>query len=196
MAEPNVPTIDQTIPAYTGAVPDADTMTIPQFEDAAEALSTYMTVMPASYNGLRSDINAFRSGVINWVDYRKGEINTLKFQTENARDRAEAAEAGTFAVISTTVYSSGASYTFPDTVVGSDGETYRCTSSSPISGDNPVTSSSGNWAILTPGNLATVANTGSYTDLSNRPASDQVRKITVSSSLPSGGNDGDVWMEY
>lgn len=41
--------------------------------------------------------------------------------------------------------------------------------------------------------LAAVAASGSYNDLSDKPAIPTVPKITVSTLAPSGGNNGDVW---
>ncbi len=54
------------------------------------------------------------------------------------------------AMIASTVYDNTATYTLPDTVVGSDGVTYRCLGTN-ISGDNPVGSATGNWTRLTAG---------------------------------------------
>jgi len=57
---------------------------------------------------------------------------------------AAASAAASAAAAGSAVYNAGTAYSFPTTVIGSDGAAYRCLGSL-ISGDNPVTSVTGMW---------------------------------------------------
>jgi len=84
------------------------------------------------------------------------EMNDLGTVTSAAAASAAAAEAAAIsaknaaiAISGATVYSGVASYDYPDAVIGSDGNTYRCLGAG-VSGDDPVGSITGNWHAITP----------------------------------------------
>jgi hypothetical protein len=92
MAEPTVNTIDETISAYSGAVPNRSTMDQATFDAAATAWADKQEDWPAEYNALASGINAHSTEVQAWVNYKRNEIDDIKTDAVAARLQAEAAQ--------------------------------------------------------------------------------------------------------
>lgn len=77
-----------------------------------------------------------------------GEVNTNAINT--AIDAAIASTAAETAIANAnaTVYSGIATYDYPDVVIGSDGNSYRCLGTD-VTGDDPVGSTTGDWVQIT-----------------------------------------------
>lgn len=112
-----------TVPLYSGSIPNR-TQAQATFNTNVNAMLAY--IGDATASGLASSINASAT-----------EINANRVLAENAA-----------ASFSATEYSGSATYDFPDTVIGSDGNTYRCLDTG-VTGDNPVGSGTGDWLRIT-----------------------------------------------
>lgn len=150
--------ISTTIPSFS-VIPfsadetfysDVDTFMgeIPAFGSAINSFST-------EANSLKSDVNTLKADVI----ILKSETNTIKSETQTIYDNAvtdcqdvlvqtQSVRDATVAVSGASLYDAGTTYAVADTAIGTDGVTYRRINSS-ASGDNPVTSTTGNWVAIT-----------------------------------------------
>jgi hypothetical protein len=106
MAAPVIPGIDQTIPIYSGTVPNADTMGVRDFESAATELTHYFTGNAVEYNTLVNEVSSFRTGLLEGFIYKIIQIEGLKneavsshLSAENAKERSESARDATLAAV-------------------------------------------------------------------------------------------------
>lgn len=118
-----------SVPEYTGAVPLRTQSQATFNTNVADMLSYIDSYVPA-LNDTIDDMN---------TDIAATNINTAT---------ASAAAASAIATTNATVYNSGSTYDFPDTVIGSDGNTYRATEAV-AAADDPVTSTTGKWLNIT-----------------------------------------------
>lgn len=77
------------------------------------------------------------------------EMNNAAVSASGSAAEAEASKDAALATSGASIYSGAASYDYPDAVIGSDGNTYRCVGAG-VTGDDPVGSISGNWHRITP----------------------------------------------
>jgi hypothetical protein len=67
--------------------------------------------------------------------------------SKDYRDEAETLLAGVYTAIAADPWEALTSYDYPDAVIGSDGNPYRCIGTAVV-GDDPVSSTSGDWVQL------------------------------------------------
>jgi len=100
------------------------------FADKADTFVEWMTQFGYDLDDWTVQVNATAE-----------QMNLHLEETKTARDEA-------IASVDAEVYDSGKVYNYPDVVIGSDGHCYRCLGEN-VSGDDPVSSTSGNWLKLT-----------------------------------------------
>ena len=100
------------------------------FADKADTFVEWMTQFGYDLDDWTAQVNATAE-----------QMNLYLEETKTARDEA-------IASVDAEVYDSSKVYNYPDVVIGSDGHCYRCLGES-VSGDDPVSSASGNWLKLT-----------------------------------------------
>jgi len=107
------------------------------FADRADNFVKWLETFASDLNTWASQCNSTAST----INTKATECKTYRDQTKNFRDEA-------FALYNVSPYDPEKSYSYPDCVVGSDGHIYRCLGTN-IVGDDPVTSSTGNWVRIT-----------------------------------------------
>jgi len=127
------------------------------------AITQILTTMPPSPNRTRPSTFSTESDLfLAAMVVLQSEVNTVISQINSTLltmqslatgavvAAAEAASASTAAIAAANVavYSGATTYDFPDAVVCTDGNTYRCVGTGVLD-DNPVTSITGNWVKLT-----------------------------------------------
>lgn len=129
---------------YTDDIPSLDNDQDEFNTNINDALAYGLTVLGTDINATVGAINSASSD----IDASAAAAETSA--DESAASAAEAAASAAAAAASTgvTVYSDLVTYNYPDTVVGSDSNTYRCTGTGVI-GDDPVGSATGDWKQLT-----------------------------------------------
>jgi len=126
-------------------------------------MPTTITALPTAPSRVRpatfsAETDAFLASLATMVTEENtviGELNlladTVASNTASAAADAALAEdfsQATAAISGATIYSGATTYDFPDTVICTDGNTYRCIGSTVV-GDNPVGSVTGDWVRLT-----------------------------------------------
>jgi mRNA-degrading endonuclease toxin of MazEF toxin-antitoxin module len=129
-----------TIVATIPDLPTPPTRTdLGTFEARADAFMSFLPTWHSALNTFGAQVSTTASAV-----------NAAVLAAEAARDVA--VDQG-----DATLYSAGTAYLLPDTVIGTDGVAYRCLKTGTgITGDNPVTSTSGYWLPLTPKRFVTL----------------------------------------
>lgn len=122
-----------------------------EFAEKGNAMMSALPPFVDDANTLASWINDTAQGVGDHADAAVSAADTA----ESARDAAVAASGST-------VYDDATEYEFPDTVIGSDGNTYRFIGTSPATGDDPVGSTTGNWLHVSTSLAAMHANALSF----------------------------------
>jgi len=119
------------------------------------------TITPLSAPPSREEPNTFRTRtdtllselpvMVTEINVVTGEINASataaaasQASASLSKTTAQAAETAAIATSGATVYGPAIVYDFPDTVICTDGQTYRCIGSN-VTGDNPIGSVTGNW---------------------------------------------------
>jgi len=106
------------------------------FADKADAFVAWLENLDDELNQWASECNSTEDN----INDSEQTILQAKSDTLAARDQA-VAEANA------KVYDNSETYSYPDCVIGSDGHVYRCMGNN-ITGEDPVTSISGNWKRL------------------------------------------------
>lgn len=115
--------------------------------------STFASLADAFVDGMVS----FQAQCNTWAT----QANDLGQTCSAAAVNCQTTETSVIALVSATVYSALTTYTFPDAVISSNGHTYRCISSTGVIGDNPATSTAGNWRAISTRASPTVTVTAS-----------------------------------
>lgn len=114
------------------------------FDSRADTFLSEMEDIPTEVNAWATEANALAVTVNGY----ESAAATSVTEAEDQVALAEAAAVESIASSGATEYSASVTYDYPDTVVCTDGHTYRCIGTSVI-GDNPVTSTSGDWVQIT-----------------------------------------------
>jgi hypothetical protein len=125
------------------------------------------------------------------------EANTLAYKeaAETAKAQAEAAAQDASTSANTSVYDETATYIFPNKAIGSDGNTYRCMSTTGITGVDPITADSDDWLLITTSRTLVVVKSTDF-----EPTKNTVRYLVnttnggVTVTLPTSMVDGDEVM--
>ncbi len=125
------------------------------FLSAMEDVPVEINVFSAEANALAVEINGDKTDSEQAVVDSATQVSLAVDQVALAANEVAQAEAASEAALSTanvTIYSGATTYNYPDSAIGSDSNTYRCTTTS-VLGDDPVGSATGNWLNLTTGDL-------------------------------------------
>ena len=125
-------------------LPDPPTLADADFDTKAQ---TFLSALP-DWGDEVDTLGQQANTLADAIDSDKSAAEAALSSTESARDAAIAARDSAVAVSGAVGYSAATTYNTPDAVIGSDGHTYRCTGSG-VLGDDPVTSTSGDWQRIT-----------------------------------------------
>lgn len=120
-----IPTISQ----YTGNIPDRADDTQSEFNTNTSDILTYFGTIAPEINATVAAMNT-----------TAGEVDANATLAQGAADTATAAA-------NANPWNSSTTYDYPDTVIGSDGNSYRALAEN--TNDNPVSSVTGNWIQIT-----------------------------------------------
>lgn len=129
-------TITTTVPAYGGTVPDRVQSQVDFNNNVQDSLDYWLTVS-GPINDVATEMNALSVTVNGYAD-----------DAEQSAIEAEASAELASATVNASPYVNTTTYNYPDNVIGSDGQTYRCVGTS-VLGDDPVGSVTGNWVQIT-----------------------------------------------
>jgi len=172
-------TITTTVTAYGGNIP-ARTDDQTTFNTNVNDILSYMGGdLSTEINSVATEMNALSVTVNGYkVDAATSE--------SNAADSAALALANAGA----TVYDNATTYNYPDAVIGSNGGSYRCLGTS-IIGDDPATSTTGNWLQLTESIVTPTIKTADFTATPNVLYMVDTTSGPISITLPSSPNSGE-----
>ena len=114
------------------------------FDSRADTFLSEMEDIPTEVNAWATEANALAVTVNGY----ESAAATSVTEAEAEKTEAEAAAVASIAASSASVYSGSTTYNYPDTVIGTDGHSYRCIVTSVV-GDDPVSSVSGDWIQIT-----------------------------------------------
>jgi len=128
-----------TIPGIT-SLPTAPART--------DSPSVFITRADAFVDALENDFDGEMNASITAINIVGEEMEVLSSSAEEDALTAENAAANALSSANATVYTDVTTYDIGDTVIGSDGQAYRCLTDSTI-GDDPVGSVTGDWQQVT-----------------------------------------------
>ena len=108
------------------------------FADKADAFVAWLESLDDELNQWADECNSTATQVNQDANTAYTSANLAKAYRDEAAAASDA-----------TVYDENTTYNYPDTVIGSDGQVYRCLGND-VLGDDPVTSTTGNWVLAIP----------------------------------------------
>ncbi len=180
-------TITTTIPTYSGNDPDRVDGRATFVVDMAASL-TYQKTLSTYLNSFATEANALSVTVNGYMTTTAAYMAAAGVSESNASDSATQAaiSAGAGA------YAAGTEYSATDTVIASDGHTYRFIGGSPATGDNPVGSATGNWLPLTTTRVLPQTKTSAFTAIRDVQYFVNTTSAAITVTLPLSPSSGDT----